>query len=162
MWGVVSTVLGEKGMRIILVESTTAAQAATARKLGSIDRIDRDTLDLSIGLADEESVFGRLDACDVLIVGASVGKRSLAIAKRAKDESPHLEIIILVPAVEYAAGAFRSALWASKRSSETPARYGRVVLSPWCRLKVAWEPLRHARLSPVFVARTVSQLSCGT
>jgi Flp pilus assembly CpaE family ATPase len=97
-------------MRIILVESTTAAQAATARKLGSIDRIDRDTLDLSIGLADEESVFGRLDACDVLIVGASVGKRSLAIAKRAKDESPHLEIIILVPAVEYAAGAFRSAL----------------------------------------------------
>jgi len=97
-------------MHIIVVESTTTAQAATARKLDSIDRIDRDTLDLSIGLADEESVFGRLDACDVIIVGASVGMRSLAVAKRAKDAAPHLEIIILVPAVEYAAGAFRSAL----------------------------------------------------
>lgn len=97
-------------MRVLLVESTTAAQAATARKLESIDRIDKDTLDLSIGLADEDSVFGRLDACDVLILGASVGERALATAKRAKDTSPHLEIITLVPTIEYAAGAFRSAL----------------------------------------------------
>jgi Flp pilus assembly CpaE family ATPase len=97
-------------MRVLLVESTTAAQAATARKLESIDRIDKDTLDLSIGLADEESVFGRLDTCDVLIIGASVGERALATAKRAKDEAPYLEIVILVPTAEYAAGAFRSAL----------------------------------------------------
>lgn len=97
-------------MRILFVESTTAAQAASARKLESIDRLDKDTLDLSIGLADEESAFERLELCDVLILGASLGNQGLGIARRAKDLAPHIEIIILVSAAEYAAGAFRSAL----------------------------------------------------
>jgi Mrp family chromosome partitioning ATPase len=97
-------------MRILLVESTTAAQAASARKLESIDRLDKDTLDLSIGLADEESAFERLELCDVLILGASLGNQGLGIARRAKETAPNIEIIILVSATEYAAGAFRSAL----------------------------------------------------
>lgn len=97
-------------MRILVIESTTAAQATTARKLEAIDRIEKDTLDLSIGLADEESVFERLDTCDVLVIGASLQAHATSIAKQARDSAPSLEILLLVPATDYAAGAFRSAL----------------------------------------------------
>jgi len=97
-------------MRILVIESTTAAQAATARKLESIDKIDKDTLDLSIGLADEDSAFERLATCDVLIIGSSLGHVAGRIARRAKDSAPGLEILLLVSSREYAAGAFRSAL----------------------------------------------------
>ncbi len=97
-------------MRILVIESTTAAQATTARKLDSVDRIDKDTLDLSIGLTDEDSLVDRLPSCDVLIIGASLYGRATALAKQAKTSAPQVEIILLVPASEYAAGAFRSAL----------------------------------------------------
>jgi hypothetical protein len=111
-------------MRILLVESTTAAQAASARKLESIDRLDKDTLDLSIGLADEESAFERLELCDVLILGASLGNHGLGIARRAKETAPNIEIIILVSATEYAAGAFRSALSSGVRRVFSEAARG--------------------------------------
>ncbi len=97
-------------MRILFVESTTAAQAASARKLESIDRLDKDTLDLNIGLADEESAFERLELCDVLILGASLGNQGLGVARRAKEIAPNVEIIILVSAADYATGAFRPAV----------------------------------------------------
>lgn len=97
-------------MRVLIVESTSAGQAATARRLDSIDRVDRDTLDLSIGLADEHSVLDRLSNCEVLILGATLGDRAIPLARQAKAASPAVTVLMFVTHEAYAAEAFRSAL----------------------------------------------------
>lgn len=97
-------------MRVLVVEKTSAEQAVTARRLESIDRVDKDTLDLSIGLADEHSVLERLCACDVLFLGASLGEAALEIARQTKVTAPQLHVLIFMSAQKYASGGFRSAL----------------------------------------------------
>lgn len=97
-------------MRVLVVEKTSAEQAITARRLESIERVDKDTLDLSIGLADERSVFDRLSACDVVFLGASLGEGALEITRQAKNLAPQLHVIMLMANDAYVSGAFRSAL----------------------------------------------------
>lgn len=97
-------------MRVLVVEKTSAAQAATARKLESLDRIDRDVLDLSIGLADDSVVLERLDVCDVLLLGASLGVESVALVEGAKRIAPEIEILVMLPRDLYLGGGFRAVL----------------------------------------------------
>jgi cellulose biosynthesis protein BcsQ len=97
-------------MRLLLIETTSASQAAMARRLESIDTVDKDTLDLSIGLADEQSFLDRLTTCDVVLLGATLGERALLLARQAKTANPQLHIIMFVSHESYVAGAFRPAL----------------------------------------------------
>jgi Flp pilus assembly CpaE family ATPase len=97
-------------MRVLIVENTSAGQATTARRLESIDRVDKDTLDLSIGLADEESALERLTTCDVLLLGASLGARAVQMARQAKAGNARLNILMFVSDDAYIGGAFRNAI----------------------------------------------------
>jgi pilus assembly protein CpaE len=97
-------------MRVLVVERTSAGQTATARSLESLDRIDKDILDLSIGLADQTIVLDRLVGCDVLLLGASLGEESMALAESAKRIAPQLEILVVLPQALYLSGTFRSVL----------------------------------------------------
>ena len=97
-------------MRLLIVETTSASQAATARRLDSIDTVDKDTLDLSIGLADEHSLHDRLTTCDVVLLGSTLGERALLLARQAKAANSQLHIIMFVSNESYIAGAFRPAL----------------------------------------------------
>lgn len=97
-------------MRVLVVETTSAEQAATARRLESIDRIDKDILDLSVGLVDETNVCDRLSACDVLLLGASLNERSVALAEQVKSLAPKVEILVVLPREMYLSGGFRAAL----------------------------------------------------
>jgi pilus assembly protein CpaE len=97
-------------MRVLVVERTSAGQTATARNLESLDRIDKDILDLSIGLADQTTVLDRLVGCDVLLLGASLGEESMTLAESAKRSAPQLEILVVLPRALYLSGAFRAVL----------------------------------------------------
>jgi Mrp family chromosome partitioning ATPase len=97
-------------MRVLVVERTSAGQTDTARNLESLDRIDKDILDLSIGLADQTTVLERLAGCDVLLLGASLGEESMVIAEDVKRSAPEIEVLVVLPRALYLSGAFRSAL----------------------------------------------------
>ncbi len=97
-------------MRVLIVENTSAGQAATARRLDTIDRVDKDTLDLSVGLADSQSALDRLSTCDVLLLGSTLGDQALPLARQAKAASPSVTILMFVTHDTYIAGAFRTAI----------------------------------------------------
>jgi Flp pilus assembly CpaE family ATPase len=102
-------------MRVLIVESGSAEQASTARRLEAMDRVDKDTLDLSVGLSDEHGALERLNTCDVLLLGASLGERSLALARQAKASAEQVQILMIVSDSMYSAGAFRAALGTGTR-----------------------------------------------
>lgn len=97
-------------MRLLVVERTSAGQTATARKFESLDRIDKDVLDLSLGLADEATARDRLSTCDVLVLGASLAEESAALAESAKRAAPDVEILVMLPRELYGSGGFRAML----------------------------------------------------
>jgi MinD-like ATPase involved in chromosome partitioning or flagellar assembly len=97
-------------MRVLVVEKTSVEQAETARRLESLDRVDKDILDLTLGLANENNLFERLSEYDVLILGASLGEQSIALTERAKEQSSELEVLVLLSREVYSAGGIRNAL----------------------------------------------------
>jgi len=96
-------------MKVLVVEKTSGEQAATARRLESIDRIDKDTLDLSLSLSDDTAVLERAAGCDVILIGASIGEYAHDIVRRAKSLFPQIDILRIVSNQSYSSGAFRSA-----------------------------------------------------
>jgi MinD-like ATPase involved in chromosome partitioning or flagellar assembly len=97
-------------MRVLIVEKTSNEQAATASRLESIDRLDKDILDLSLNLTDEANVFDRVKACDVVLVGASLGEQSAALVEQIKSAAPEVEILVILSRDCYRGGGFRAAL----------------------------------------------------
>ena len=97
-------------MQVLIVEKSSAEQAATAKRFESIDRIDKDILDLSLGLGDEMNIFDRLDSCDVLIIGTSLAEQGMSLTERVKGIYPEVEILVMLPRNVCLEGGFRNAL----------------------------------------------------
>jgi pilus assembly protein CpaE len=97
-------------MRVLVVERTSAGQTATAHKFESLDRIDKDVLDLSLGLADESTALDRLSGYDVLVLGASLAEEGIGLAVSAKKVAPDIEMLVMLPRELYRGGGFRAML----------------------------------------------------
>jgi hypothetical protein len=97
-------------MRVLVVETTSAKQAATAARLEAIDSSDRDLLDLSISLANPDTVLERFESADVVLLGASLGERSFQLTRQLKQKKSDVLVLVFVASTGYSGDAFRTAL----------------------------------------------------
>lgn len=97
-------------MRVLIVEHSSEGQAALGRRLDSIDRIDKDTLDLQVSLANEATFADRLGQTDVVIFGPGLEESAPLLARKAKVSAPTVEVLIFVSAKGYSGSLFRTAI----------------------------------------------------
>jgi MinD-like ATPase involved in chromosome partitioning or flagellar assembly len=96
-------------MRLLIVDSTTEAQALVARRIESFNQSDVETLDLRVKLVGEKDYSERLNEADVLVLGSGLGERATGIARNAKVLVPWIHIVMFVSNEAYSGGAFRAA-----------------------------------------------------
>lgn len=96
-------------MRLLIVDSTTEAQALVARRIESFNQSDVETLDLRVKLVGEKDYAERLNEADVLVLGSGLGEKATAIARNAKVLVPWIHIVMFVTNEAYSGGAFRAA-----------------------------------------------------
>jgi len=96
-------------MRLLIVDSTTEAQALVARRIESFNQSDVETLDLRVKLVGEKDYSERLNEADVLVLGSGLGDRATAVARNAKVLVPWIHIVMFVTNEAYSGGAFRAA-----------------------------------------------------
>lgn len=96
-------------MRLLIVDNTSEAQAACAKRIEAFNQSDVETLDLRVRLTGEREYAERLREADVLVLGSGLGERATAIARGAKQLVPWIHIILFVTDDAYSGGAFRAA-----------------------------------------------------
>jgi len=96
-------------MRLLIVDSTTEAQAFCAKRIESFNQSDMEMLDLRVKLVGEREYPERIHEADVLVLGAGLGERAIAIARQASATVPWLHIVMFVSDEAYGGGAFRAA-----------------------------------------------------
>lgn len=96
-------------MRLLIVDSTTEAQARVAKRVEAFNQSDMETLDLRVKLVSESDYAERLHEADVLVLGSGLGERATAIARHAKSLVRWIHIVMFVTDEAYSGGAFRAA-----------------------------------------------------
>ena len=96
-------------MKLLIVDATTEAQAFCAKRVEAFNQGDMEMLDLKVKLVSEREFAQRVHEADVLVIGAGVGERGVALARQAMSLVPWLHIIMFVSDEAYGGGAFRAA-----------------------------------------------------
>ena len=96
-------------MKLLIVDSTTEAQAFCAKRIESFNQSDVEMLDLKVKLVGEREYISRIHEADVLVIGSGVGERATGIARDAMSAVPWLHIVMFVTDEAYGGGAFRAA-----------------------------------------------------
>lgn len=96
-------------MKLLIVDSTTEAQAYCARRIEAFSQSDTEMLDLKVKLVSDRDCMERVGEADVLILGSGLGERATAIARQAMSMVPWLHIVMFVSDEQYGGGAFRAA-----------------------------------------------------
>lgn len=96
-------------MKLLIVDSTTEAQAFCAKRIEAFNQSDMEMLDLKVKLVGEREAAERIGEADVLVIGSGIGDRAIALARQAMAVAPWLHIIMFVTDEAYGGGAFRAA-----------------------------------------------------
>ena len=96
-------------MKLLIVDSTTEAQAACAKRIEAFNQSDIEMLDLKVKLVSDRDFAERLSEADVLVLGSGLGERAVSVARQAMAAAPWLHIIMFVTDESYGGGAFRAA-----------------------------------------------------
>lgn len=96
-------------MKLLILDSTTEAQAFCAKRIESFSQSDIEMLDLKVKLVGERDFADRLPDADVLVVGSGLGERAIALARQANSLVPWLHIVMFVSDEAYGGVAFRAA-----------------------------------------------------
>jgi len=96
-------------MRLLIVDSSTEAQAVVARRIESFNQSDVETLDLRVKLVSDKDYAERLNEADVFVLGSGLGEKATSIARNAKALVPWIHIVMFVTNEAYSGGAFRAA-----------------------------------------------------
>lgn len=96
-------------MKLLIIDTSTEAQARCAKKIEPFNRSDVEMLDLKIKLANEKTYKDILSGADVAIIGAELGESAIVIAREIANLCPWMNIIMFVKDALYGGSAFRSA-----------------------------------------------------
>lgn len=96
-------------MKLLILDSTTEAQAFCAKRIEAFHQSDIEMLDLKVKLVGEREFAERVHEADVLVIGSGVGERGVALARQALTLVPWIHVIMYVTDEAYGGGAFRSA-----------------------------------------------------
>ena len=96
-------------MKLLVVDSTTEAQAYCAKRIESFNQSDMEMLDLKVKLVNERDCLSRVSEADVVVFGSGLGERAIGLARQAMANAPWLHIIMFVSNESYGGGAFRAA-----------------------------------------------------
>ena len=96
-------------MKLLIVDTTTESQALVARRIEAFNHSDMEMLDLKVKLVGEREFAERVQDADVVVIGAGVGERGVALARQAATIASWLHIIMFVSDEAYGGGAFRAA-----------------------------------------------------
>ncbi|MBN8548661.1 MAG: AAA family ATPase [Deltaproteobacteria bacterium] len=96
-------------MKLLIVDSTTEAQAFCAKRIEAFNQSDMEMLDLKVKLVSERDFMDRVNEADVLVLGSGLGERGTALARQAMSTVPWLHIVMFVTDEAYGGGAFRAA-----------------------------------------------------
>ncbi len=96
-------------MKLLIVDSSTEAQAFCAKRIEAFNQGDMEMLDLKVKLVSERDFMERVNEADVLVLGSGLGERGTALARQAMAVVPWLHIIMFVTDEAYGGGAFRAA-----------------------------------------------------
>lgn len=96
-------------MKLLIVDSTTEAQAFCAKRIEAFNHSDVEMLDLKVKLVGDRDFAERASEADVLVLGSGLGERATALARQAMSLAPWLHIIMFVTDESYGGGAFRAA-----------------------------------------------------
>lgn len=96
-------------MKLLIVDSSTEAQAYCAKRIEAFNQSDMEMLDLKVKLVGERDFMERVNEADVLVLGSGLGERGTALARQAMAAVPWLHIIMFVTDEAYGGGAFRAA-----------------------------------------------------
>lgn len=96
-------------MKLLIVDSTTEAQAFCAKRIEAFNQSDMEMLDLKVKLVSERDFMDRVNEADVLVLGSGLGERGTALARQAMSAVPWLHIVMFVTDEAYGGGAFRAA-----------------------------------------------------
>lgn len=96
-------------MKLLIVDSSTEAQALCAKRIEAFNQSDMEMLDLKVKLVGERECAERVHEADVLVLGAGLGERATALARQATSIAPWIHIIMFVSDEAYGGGAFRAA-----------------------------------------------------
>jgi cellulose biosynthesis protein BcsQ len=96
-------------MKIAILENSAEAQARCAARIEAFPKGERDALNLSVRLVTEEDFLQRISDIDVLIIGAELRDKALALARQALGEVPWLHTLMFLPDNLYGGSSFRSA-----------------------------------------------------
>ena len=96
-------------MKLLIVDSTTEAQAFCAKRIEAFNQSDMEMLDLKVKLVSEREYLERISEADVVVLGSGLSDRATAIARQAMSMVPWLHIVMFVTDEAYGGGAFRAA-----------------------------------------------------
>lgn len=96
-------------MKLLIVDSSTEAQAICAKRVEAFSQSDKEMLDLKVKLVGERDFIERLTEADVLVLGSGLGERGTILARQAMTAVPWIHIVMFVTDEIYGGGAFRAA-----------------------------------------------------
>jgi cellulose biosynthesis protein BcsQ len=96
-------------MRLLLIDVSTEEQARCARRIEAFSQGDIETLNLRVQLCAEHDYEDRLEAADVVVLGAGLGDRGVPLARAILLQQSWLQVIMYVSDDQYSGGAFRAA-----------------------------------------------------
>lgn len=96
-------------MKLLIIDTTTEAQAFCAKRIESFSLSDIEMLDLKVKLVGEKDYATRVTEADIVILGSGLGERGISLARHSMSLAPWLQIIMFVSEELYSGGAFRAA-----------------------------------------------------
>jgi MinD-like ATPase involved in chromosome partitioning or flagellar assembly len=107
--------LGDACMKLLIIDSTTEAQAFCAKRIDSFGRSDMEMLDLKVKLVNDVDYAERVSEADVVVLGSGLGDKGVSIARQTHIIAPWVQIVMFVTDSSYGGGAFRAAQQAGVR-----------------------------------------------
>jgi MinD-like ATPase involved in chromosome partitioning or flagellar assembly len=102
-------------MKLLIIDSTTEAQAFCAKRIESFSRSDKEMLDLKVKLVNDTDYAERASEADVVVIGSGVAEKGVGIARQTHAIAPWVQIVMFVSDSGYGGGAFRAAQSAGVR-----------------------------------------------
>lgn len=96
-------------MKVLIIDTSTEAQAACAKRFEAISPSDAEMLDLKFKLSSDKEFVDRLQEADIVVLGSGLGERAVVVARQVNSAAPWIQIIMFVTDEAYGGGAFRAA-----------------------------------------------------
>jgi cellulose biosynthesis protein BcsQ len=96
-------------MKLLIIDSTTEAQAYCAKKIDFFSQSDIEMLDLKVKLVNDRDYPDRLSEADVVVLGSGLAEKATVIARHCHTLAPWMHIVMFVTDEAYGGGAFRAA-----------------------------------------------------